>query len=215
MDEGDGWQQYVHQNAGNVTALLGQWTVPVAPSEDEQTLFTFTGLQNIDWVPPQPDPTGPFDIIQPVLQYGASSAGGGDYWTVASWYVTLGTDVVYSDLVQVSPGDVIFGNMTLLSTGTWYINGVDLQSGVQSPLTISRSLLDSQPWTYVTLEVYDVDDCGQYPPSGTPIPFSKLQLFLSGKEVTPQWSVGVQGQQPPVCSSSITVSDPATVTIYF
>jgi len=68
---------YVHQDVGsNVSALLGQWTVPDAPDEGGATLFTFTGLQNIDWVPPQPQPTQSFDIIQPVLQYGSSSAGG-------------------------------------------------------------------------------------------------------------------------------------------
>lgn len=49
MNEGDGWQQYVHQDLGkqdgNVTSFLGYWNVPADPSEEAQTLFTFTGLQ--------------------------------------------------------------------------------------------------------------------------------------------------------------------------
>ena len=42
-------------------------------------------MQNIDWVPPDNGPKGKFDIIQPVLQYGPSSAGGGKFWSISSW----------------------------------------------------------------------------------------------------------------------------------
>ena len=110
--------------------------------------FLFTGMQNINWIPPQPHPGTPFDIIQPVLQvshmhthahthtrthahahankhhatstdarsmvkYGPSAAGGWDYWAIASWYVTLTDDVVYSDIQTVQSGDVIFGTLVL------------------------------------------------------------------------------------------------------
>lgn len=81
--DGSGWQAYVKQDTGNATdALLGQWTVPPDPAEEAQTLFLFTGLQNIDWVPPNPPPDGAFDIIQPVLQYGNSAAGDLGGWSV-------------------------------------------------------------------------------------------------------------------------------------
>lgn len=69
--DGDGWQQYTKQESGDTTTgLLGQWTVPIEPEKGDGTLFTFTGLQNIDWVPPENEPSTEFDIIQPVLQYG-------------------------------------------------------------------------------------------------------------------------------------------------
>jgi len=54
-------------------------------------------------------------IIQPVLQWGSSAAGGGQYWAIASWFVG-GAHTVYSDLKQVSSGDTIYGNMTLDAT---------------------------------------------------------------------------------------------------
>ena len=45
------------------------------------------GVQNIDWIPKtDPEPTGPFDIVQPVLQ---SPADSGDDWSIKSWLVTL------------------------------------------------------------------------------------------------------------------------------
>ena len=46
-----------------------------------------------------------FDIIQPVLQYGGGSAnGGGNYWGVASWYVTEDDGAIWSDELTVKPG---------------------------------------------------------------------------------------------------------------
>jgi hypothetical protein len=88
----------VQQFSDNVTSLLGQWPVPQEPYNfDQQTVyvcahsvkafvhcqtvvreltrvlagvirFLFTGMQNINWIPPQPRPSTAFDIIQPVLQ---------------------------------------------------------------------------------------------------------------------------------------------------
>lgn len=99
--DGEGWQAYTKQNAGNVTSFLGNFNIPAAPtSYNGQTLFFFTGMQNIDWVPPETRPSESFDIIQPVAQYGPSSAGGGNFWSMASWYVTLGLGTVYSKVVS-------------------------------------------------------------------------------------------------------------------
>jgi len=212
--DGDGWQQYVKDEINNITAFLGKWIVPAKPSNFAAgVLFTFTGLQNIDWVPPNPDPTGPFDIIQPVLQYGESDAGGGLYWSMASWYVTLNTDVVFSTLKQVDSGVVIFGNMTKLDSDTWFIDTVDTSTNDHTSITVSRSILVTQPWAYVTLEVYDIFSCDNYPTGS--IPYTDLQIFALDKLITPQWEIGKAGQNPPICDSSIVVKDAATVSIAF
>jgi hypothetical protein len=48
------------------------------------------------------------------LQWGTSAAGGGNYWAVASWLADgQGGPAFYSQLVQVKPGDVFVGVMTL------------------------------------------------------------------------------------------------------
>lgn len=54
-------------------------TVPPAPSTTTpQTLYYFTGLQStLD---------SDCGIIQPVLQWGVSPAGGGSFWGIASWW---------------------------------------------------------------------------------------------------------------------------------
>ena len=59
-----------------------------APEAEPQILYLFPGLQNIDWIPKvDPEPTTPFDIIQPVLQYPFLSGedDNGRNWGVRSW----------------------------------------------------------------------------------------------------------------------------------
>jgi len=108
----NGWSAYVYAQATtSIKQYNGSWIVPAAPSEQEsQVLFLFTGLQN-SYDLAGADVT---NIIQPVLQWGESEAGGGEYWALASWYVDSNDNAYYSQLTaqnSVNPGDSIQGNM--------------------------------------------------------------------------------------------------------
>ena len=127
--------------------------------------------------------------------------------------MTVGS--LHSELIRVEVGDVIFGNMTKTGDDTWYINGVDLETNEDTPLTVTKTILNTQPWVYVTLEVYDVEDCDQYPVSGTEMPYTDLILYEDGKETTLDWTIGTDGQQPAICNASITIVDSSDVTITF
>ena len=105
--------------------------------------------------------------------------------------------------------------MTKTGDEEWYINAVDDSTNVNSDITVKKSRLSSQPWSYVTLEVYDVISCDQYPAAGTPIPYTELKLYLNGQNVDPTWEIGTDGQDPPICDSSIKIVDDNTVTITF
>ena len=122
---------------------------------------------------------------------------------------------MYSELKTVKSGVTIFGNMTKTGDEEWYINAVDDSTNVNSDITVSKSRLETQPWSYVTLEVYSVYSCNQFPTQGTPIPYTQLKLYLEGQETDPTWQIGTDGQSPPVCNSSITIVDENTVTITF
>jgi hypothetical protein len=80
---GSGWIAYTYWNNGtgkSITSFKTRWVVPPAPvSNDGQLIYLFNGIQNYGYN---------YGILQPVLQWGASPAGGGSYWAVASWYVT-------------------------------------------------------------------------------------------------------------------------------
>jgi len=169
-----GWQVYAKMNVTDLKQFTGQWTVPNAPEKyTGQTVFLFTGLQNEDWVPPDDGPKGKFDIIQPVLQYGPSSAGGGKYWMISSWYVPLGgfwDESVFSTPKIVHEGDVIFGNMTRTVSNTptsWTIDTYVVgNASSHTSITVNKPRLSTQPFAYVTFESYaDYDElnCSMWP----------------------------------------------------
>lgn len=56
--------------------LISFFTVPPAPTANGATIFLFPGAE----------PSNGSTILQPVLQYGPSAAGGGNNWAAASWY---------------------------------------------------------------------------------------------------------------------------------
>ncbi|KJE91776.1 hypothetical protein CAOG_002865 [Capsaspora owczarzaki ATCC 30864] len=213
----NGWQAYTKQNAGNVTAYLGTFNIPAAPQDyNGQTIFFFTGLQNIDWVPPQTRPSEGFDIIQPVAQYGPSSAGGGNYWTLSSWYVTLGTGTVWSPLIRINANDTIFGNMTRTGPESWYINSLDQTLNQKTDITVTKSLLTTQPWIYNTLEVYELSKCTHFPAApNNVLNFRNLALYVSGQLTSANWQIGTDGQNPPLCSAVAKINSPVSVDIVF
>jgi len=210
------WTTYQSKTTAGFTKFLGYFTIPDAPGDswDDQTLFMFTGLQNENWIPGPNSPPAPedFEIIQPVLQWGGSAGGGGQYWTLASWYVTVYDGFLISDLITVNAGDVIFGNMTLIGKNKWFISAETQQSKQTTTLTATKSNLKVNPWAYCTLEVYGASsDCQDYPDNSQI--YSKLQLWDGGKLVTPQWQIN--RTPSPICQEHITVESPDHVTIHF
>jgi len=209
------WTTYQSSNPAGLSSFLGYFTIPNNPLEvDGQTLFMFTGLQNYNWIPGPNSPPAPslFEIIQPVLQWGPSAGGGGNYWTLASWYVTIDAGFLISDLIPVNAGDSIYGNMTLIAPNSWYIGGTVVSSGTTVSLVATKNRLKVNQWAYCTLEVYnDGSTCGEYPTN--PQLYSKLKLFEAKQVVTPTWQVNVTPD--PICGEHATVESPSDVTIHF
>jgi len=199
----NGWAAYslwLTQTA--MDSFGGYWTVPGKPQQDGlQTLFLFTGFQNS-----YAEDIG-VSIIQPVLQWGSSEAGGGEYWAIASWFVGTG-NAVYSKLATVNAGDVLIGNMTLdAANNKWDIVAVDQNSGVSSSISVLTGV--SEIDAFCTLEVYGVSSCEDYP-NGVD-KFYNLYLTASGKQVIPQW----QKQTEPGCEEAVTIVNPTEVDIQF
>jgi len=214
----DGWTEYTAFNvtangpAATFDSYLGDFTVPVAPTQDPEVLYLFTGLQNINWIPyVDPDPAGPFDIIQPVLQYPGDN---GDYWSVKSWYVTLDVGTVASNEVQVNTGDSIFGNMTRINSTTWFIGSTSVATQQSTTVVVNNARLQYQPWAYNTAECYGCIDCTTYP-SNSPCKFSKLNLMTGTKSIVPQWLVNPQPNPNHFCQEHTTVVSPTNVVISF
>ena len=157
----NGWVEAAYDNVAT-TQMSGKWQVPSSPTtNDGQTIFIFDGTEN-----------GPqTDIIQPVIQWGPSAAGGGAFWALASWYVTSSGSYLVSKLIGINAGDAISGSLTasgcVSGTCSWVIKGEDTTLGTKTVLSVKG--IDAQTHAVVTLEVYGVSKCSDYPASGESI----------------------------------------------
>lgn len=145
--EQSGWIAYGDwYNTGDpINYFTTDWAVPDVPATNNgQTVFLFNAIE----------PASGDAILQPVLQYGGSAAGGGAYWAVASWFLYPG-GTYYTNLVQVSTGQDLTGVMTMNGqNGTTY-NYVSEFSNVDgTALQVDGAEL--LVWATETLEAYGI-----------------------------------------------------------
>jgi len=151
----DGWVAYTGwaNNSGQpISSFSTSWIVPPEPRiKASQTIFLFNGIQNSTM------------IYQPVLQWGSSAAGGGQFWSVASWYADgQNGQSFFSTLVRVNVNDTLIGVMTLVAqNGTAFDYSCEFQGVANTTLAVQA--VDELTWANETLEVYGVTDCGHYP----------------------------------------------------
>jgi hypothetical protein len=92
-DIGTGWITYawwLNDSGSPISQLSTQWTVPPEPAvQAGQTVFLFNALEDAQ----------NNDLVQPVLQWGVSHAGGGPFWAVGSGYIDTGGHAYFSNLV--------------------------------------------------------------------------------------------------------------------
>jgi len=201
-----GWVEYAISTATTGLGFLSAtWPVPGAPSATGATIFFFPGSE----------PSSGSTILQPVLQYGRSAAGGGDYWAAASWFCCPKGWTNHSPLINVNAGDSILGTMSATCSGAscnWSIVTADQSTGA-STILAADAVVTPFVWNFGgVLEVYGVTACNQYPVSATTT-FSNIVLKdRNGHPMTPAWSPVVLGVTP-VCSYTVTnTANSVTVT---
>ncbi|MBV8256034.1 MAG: hypothetical protein JO154_25790 [Chitinophaga sp.] len=174
---GSGWITYTYWTNNSASAISyfnTNWTVPPAPAVNSgQTIFLFNGIQNSD------------HILQPVLQWGPSAAGGGAYWAIANWYV--GNSAIYSNLIRVSPGTNLQGLMTLLSGGSSTGSYKSAFVGYSS-IDLNVYNIPTLYWAAESLEAYGVATCSNYP-NTTSTRLSGIDLRVGGVQAPLSWSV--------------------------
>ncbi|KAJ7717181.1 hypothetical protein B0H14DRAFT_2643680 [Mycena olivaceomarginata] len=171
-----------YNNDAPIGSFQTTWSVPNAPPANTgQTLFLFNSIE----------PASFDGIMQPVLQWGGSAAGGGQFWAVASWYIYPG-GTFFTPLVTVSTGQSLHGAIGLVG-----VNG-NAFSYLCQFVNVGGTALEVDGgeqlvWSTLTLEAYGVTGRSSYP-SGSTV-FSQTNLELSN------------GQFPGITWA--TVSDPA------
>ena len=136
-----------------VSSFRTTWVVPPEPeTTNGQTIYLFNGMQD----------TPVTMILQPVLQWGNSPAGGGRHWAVASWVVFSGGGAFFSKLVRVHPGDTLTGVMTLASQVGGVFNYFCEFEGI-GKTGLPFMGVQQLNWCAETLEAYDITTCSDYP----------------------------------------------------
>jgi len=192
------WTQY--ENPSKITSLYGEWQVPPAPpSYLGQILYFWNGIE----------PEDNSAVLQPVLQYGQTPAGGGSYWGIASWYVS-DTDSFSTQVMSLVPGDIVTGENKYLNNGSWVITGskkddtTDFVSFTYTPPSADYT------WAYQVLEAYTILNCqADYPNTGKII-FDNIVVEVAGSTVTPTWQIMTKD---PLCNENAGIQSPAQVSI--
>lgn len=208
-ETGTAWIAYAGWSNGSgssITSFSTTWTVPPPPSQtDNQLIFLFNGIENFG---------ANFGILQPVLQWGWSEAGGEAAWMVASWYVTHDGTALHSPLVPVKPGDTLTGVMTLA--------GVNRTPGAQTSFDY-HCVFDGLPatalnvrninelyWCNQVLEAYRLTGCADYPNTASTA-MKSIEIRTGAVNPTVLWSpvnaVTDCGQHVVVVSNSSTAGE--------
>jgi len=173
-----GWVAYAswyNTAPAAINSFTTSWAVPPVPTANHgQLLYLFNSIE----------PAAYNAILQPVLQYGLSPAGGGSYWAVASWYL-VGSQVYHSSLVRVATGTVLTGVITLTGSSGSSYNYVSSFTGIPgTSITATGSAV--LVWATETLETYNVVSPFDYP-SGSTL-FYGINLSLTSGVPGTTWS---------------------------
>jgi len=196
------------QNSTEIVSFVGFWNVPNSPISTKaplQTLFWWNGVEDLTRS----------EVLQPVLQWGpASGAGGGAYWSLASWYVNSAGKAIYTKELKVATGDMINGTCTENPKGLWTIIGTDMKTKLN--VTLHYQLLTpQQKQAYVTLEAYNLDACADYPGQQSNVTFTGLKLADSDGPISdPKWQATVW-VNPAQCGEKTVVNSPKSVSIQY
>ena len=157
----DGWVTYAECsiygiNPPTIREFSSKWIVPSPPiKRSSQLLYLFISLMTIE--------EGKGHILQPVLQWGVSPAGGGEYWSICNWYVTSDNLFFHDSLVRVNPGDTIEGSISLIAN---YNNSYSYRSSFKLHSLETNFVVENLPELlkpHIVLEAYNVTDCNEYP----------------------------------------------------
>ena len=173
-----GWIAYAYwYNTGSPISYFNTtWSVPPVPATNHgQLVYLFNSIE----------PASYNAILQPVLQYGVSPAGGGSYWAVSNWYVT-GSVAYFTPLARVNVGQTLTGIIALTGTtgsGYNYYSGFSNVGGALQLWNTTQLV-----WATETLEAYGITTGTDYPQGSTL--FSSINLFTQSASGTPSvsWS---------------------------
>jgi hypothetical protein len=176
---GRGWIAFAHwtnEDSERVSAFRSTWTVPPEPAtRSGQTIFLFLAMQD----------TIPMTLL-PALQWGPSAAGGGEYWSVASWYVGGTTGAVFhGELVPVNVGDELTGAISLVGRQRAHC---DYQCGFEGLPEANLPVFKVRDLSRCgeILAAYGIKQCTDYPEANA-MGFRNIELMTGFRRPALAW----------------------------
>jgi hypothetical protein len=188
-----------------VTYFNTKWKVPAVPSTNHgQTIFLFNGMQD--------GFSGNAHILQPVLQWGGSAAGGGSFWSITNWYV--GSSAFFGSLVNVAAGTTLQGRIQQTAqSGVMHTYTSSFIGYTSTDITVTN--VPQLWWSAETLETYGTTANSDYP-NATLVKMNAIQIKKGTANATITWTpvkAFTSGPQNTVIVSN--ASPNGEVDIYF
>ena len=194
---GSGWITFAswrNNISASISQIAAQWTVPADPTAGDagQTIFLFNALQN-------PART---NLLQPVLQWGISQAGGGPFWSISNWYIDSSGHVCHSDCLPVPTGQVLTGIISLGQKANGAFSYVISFEGYPA-LDLNVAGIEELVWAAEALEAYQIGDITEYPAATST---SMINIAIAAGGVTPALSWKIQNNSTTWGEHSVIVS---------
>jgi len=193
---GGWWLDSWWTSSSQITNLIAHWTVPANPASTGALLYLFSSVE----------PGSGGAIVQPVLQWGTSPLGGGNYWALATWYVVGKSVIAASPLLKTSAGHLVTGTMSRTGSVMWTVKATDSTTGGWVGMSANTSYTS---WTAVqggVLETYYVMWCSQLP-NTTSLVFSNISVSSAAGLITPSFTAEMRNS---ACFGSVTATSSST-----
>ncbi|KAF8319993.1 hypothetical protein DL93DRAFT_1920478 [Clavulina sp. PMI_390] len=200
-----GWTAYAdwYNTGAPINAFTTTWAVPSTPAVNSgQTVFLFNSIE----------PASGSAILQPVLQWGGSAAGGGAYWAIATWYVT-GSNAYYTTPYSVSVGQTLVGIINLSSSSGSSYNYLSEFSNIPAAGALSLTGSAELVWATETLEAYGITQNGNYPAGATS--FYNINLSTTSGTPSVSWSTTSDTSDGVIATVSVGGATNAIITINY
>lgn len=175
-------------------ALAGQLTVPNGPSTaTPQTVYYYNGVQStVD---------ANCGVLQPVLQWGQSPAGGGAFWAIGSWFWGAAGQF-HSALSRVNVGDKLHFQMLHTNGQPWSVLARDMTTGASRTISLNNACRYN--WAFpAVLEIdtsHPMTTCTQVPAL---VQFSNISLAAGAVADVPYAPASFIDTNAPACGWTV------------
>lgn len=172
-------------DSGTYGQMFSWWQVPANPSMNGALFYLFPSFQS------NTTDANLVEIIQPVLQWGYNGSFGGNYWVMASWYVSS-TQAPHSTPMRVYAGHQLYGDTYDGGGGLW---GIFMQDQNNKNVYTNLWATPRGPFDTVqggVLEAYFVTNCSQLPSGTAGSTLFLDKIFDAGfVQVFPNWTTQI------------------------